>query len=718
MHKVHWMSDIVDESVKGFLVSFAQAIGIVLVVLAIFMGVRMGLIIGFALILTILATFVLLAIFGIDLQRMSLGALIIAMGMMVDNAIVVADGVSVRLQKGMDRKQAAIEAASQPAWPLFAATIIAVMAFYPIYASTEGAGEYCRTLFTVVAIALLSSWVISVTVTPLQCLDMLPAPKKDDSGVEPFTTGFYAHFRGLLSGAIRLRLLTIGIMVALLVVAVGSFGNVKQLFFPESSMEKFMVDFWLPEGSRIQDVAAQLETAEEKFKADERVDSVTAYIGSGPPRFYLPVDPEYPYQSYGQLIVNVRDFRAVDELIEEFTPWFEETFPNAQVPLRKYGVGPSNNWKLELRISGPAVADPAVLRDLGDQALAILERSPLAATPRINWRERVQKVVPEYNQERARWSAITREDVATATQRAFDGRTVGLYREADDLIPIVLRHVEDERGDVGGLPTLQVQPSGSTQSVPLAQVTDGILPEWEDPLIWRRDRRRTITVQANPIPGVTFPTLQADVIDELEAIELPPGYEMVWGGEHEDTVDSQASLIPGVIPAGIIITFLIVLLFNAFRHLLVLLFTVPFALIGITAGLLFFDVPFGFVALLGAMSLAGMMIKNGIVLLDEINLNLSLGKTPYDSVLDSAASRLRPVALAAATTVLGVIPLLKDPFWIGLSVVIMVGLTFGTILTMVLLPTFYCTLYRIRTPEKGESVRRAPPGSEEQLQTP
>ncbi len=709
VHRVHWMSDIVDQSVKGFLVSFAQAVGIVLVVLALFLGVRMGVIIGCALIVTILATFILLAVFGIDLQRMSLGALIIAMGMMVDNAIVVADGVAVRLQKGMDRTQAAIEAASQSTWPLLGATVIAVLAFYPIYASTEGAGEYCRTLFTVVAIALLTSWVISMTVTPLQCLDMLPTPKQSDGDADPFHGGFYRHFRGFLSTAIRFRFLTIGIMVALLVTAVVGFGNVKQLFFPASSMQKFMVDFWLPEGSRIQDVAARLETAERRLLADERIEEVTAYIGSGPPRFYLPVDPEYPYQSYGQLIVNVSDYREIDGLIEELAPWFEATFPNAQVPMRKYGVGPSNTWKFELRISGPAVADPAVLRDLADQGLAVLERSPLADTPRINWRERVQKVVPGYNQERARWSAVTREDVASATQRAFDGRTVGLYREGDDLIPIVLRHAEEERTNVGGLGTLQVQPAGSVQTVPLAQVTDSILPQWEDPLIWRRDRRRTVTLQANPVPGVTFPSLRASVLDELEAIELPPGYTMVWGGEHEDTVDSQASLIPGVVPAGIIILFLIVMLFNAFRPLLVLLLTVPFALIGITTGLLFFDVPFGFVALLGAMSLAGMMIKNGIVLLDEINLNLSLGKTPYDSVMDAAASRLRPVALAAATTVLGVIPLLQDAFWIGLSVVIMVGLTFGTLLTMVLLPTFYCTLYRIPSPKPGTQRQTAPP---------
>jgi multidrug efflux pump subunit AcrB len=256
VHRVHWMSDIVAGAVNSFLINFAEAVAIVLVVIAIGMGLRMSLIIGTALVTTILASFLLMAIFDIDLQRMSLGALIIALGMMVDNAIVVADGIATRVEKGMDRTQAAIEAASQPAWPLLAATIIAVMAFYPIFASTEDAGEYCRTLFTVVAIALLSSWLISMTITPLQCVDMLPAPKEGATGADPYAGGFFRRYRALLETAIRFRFLTIGAMVALLVVALVGFGNVKQLFFPESSMSKFMIDYWAPEGTRIQNVAA------------------------------------------------------------------------------------------------------------------------------------------------------------------------------------------------------------------------------------------------------------------------------------------------------------------------------------------------------------------------------------------------------------------------------------------------------------------------------
>jgi len=429
IRRIHWMSDIVDEAVKGFLVSFAQAVGIVLIVLTVFMGLRMSLIIGTALIITILGSFLVMAVLGIDLQRMSLGALIIALGMMVDNAIVVADGIAVRLRKGMDRKQAAIEAASQPAWPLLGATVVAVMAYYPIFASPADAGEYCRTLFSVVAIALLVSWVVSMTVTPLQCIDMLPAPK-EDSAKDPYGSGFYQGFRKLLELAIRVRLLTIGAMVALLVVALIGFGNVTQLFFPDSSMNKFMIDFFAPEGNRIEQVAADLKQAEAELLADERVKDVNAFIGAGPPRFYLPVDPESPNQSYAQLIVNVHDFRDIDDLIAEFTPQLNEDFPSTVVSVRKYGVGPSQTWTFEVRLSGPAIADPGILRSFAKRGIAILDASPLAGPRQLDWREQVQKVQPQFSQERARWASVTRDDIARTTKRAFDGRTIGLYRES------------------------------------------------------------------------------------------------------------------------------------------------------------------------------------------------------------------------------------------------------------------------------------------------
>jgi multidrug efflux pump subunit AcrB len=691
VHRVHWQSDTVDESVKGFFVSLAEAVGIVLVVLTLFMGWRMGVIIGSGLILTILGTLLVMAILHIDLQRMSLGALVIALGMMVDNAIVVADGYAVRLQKGMEKVKAAVEAASQPAIPLLGATVIAVMTFYPIYASDEAAGEYCVTLFTVVAFALLTSWVISMVATPLQCIQMLPSGQTGGDQ-DPYGGTFYRVFRSLLRGALRIRYLTVAVLVVLLVVSLAGFKYVPQLFFPDSSMPKFMIDYWAPEGIRIQNVARDVRALEEKLMADDRIEAVSTFIGAGPPRFYLPVDPEGESAAYAQLIVNVKDYRDIDGIADEYDAWVKEQYPQSLVPIRKYGIGPSNTWAFEVRISGPALAQ------IGDQGLTILAQDPYTGSAQTDWRHRTQKLKIDYNNTRARWSNVNREDLAATTKRAFDGRNVGLYREGDELIPIVLRHVEDEREDVSGIELLQVRPGASSSSVPLAQVIDGVSVKWEEPIIGRRDRRRTITIQANSIPGITLPTYRAGVLEAFEELErsLPPGYKMEWGGEYEDSTKAQASLIPGIIPAAAIILFIIVALFNAYRPPLVIVSIIPFVAIGITAGLLATGVPFGFVALLGAMSLVGMMIKNAVVLLDQINLNLEEGMSRYDAIIEAAVSRLRPVALAAGTTVLGVIPLLQDVFWIGLAITLMAGLSFGTLITMFLVPVIYAILYRVK----------------------
>lgn len=697
VHRIHWQADVVDEAVSNFLISFLEAVLIVLIVLTIGMGWRLSLIIGIALIATILGSFMLMALMGIDLQRMSLGALIIALGMMVDNAIVVADGISVRLKQGKERVEAAVEAATLPSIPLLGATIIAVMAFYPIYSSNENAGEYCATLFSVVAISLLVSWVVSVTLTPLQCVDMLKV-EQQNADADIYGTGFFKLFRTVLEKALRRRWFTMSIMVVLLVASVIGFGQVKQLFFPDSSMTKFMVDYWAPEGTRTQTVSDKLIIVENKLLNDDRIANVSTFIGAGPPRFYLPVESEQPNSSYGQLIVNVKDYREIDGIIGELVPWLADQYPEAQVPVRKFGVGPSNTWKFEVRISGPNNAEPDVLRSLAQEISDILAAAPLAGMYQTDWRERVQKIVPDYNQERGRWAGIWREDIANATKRAFDGRVVGTFRQDDDLIPIVLRQIEEERRNVGALDVLQVQPAGSTYTVPLSQVTDDILTEWDDPIVRRRDRRRTITVQANPIAGVSLIELRNSVLEQVNQVVLPPGYSLEWGGEFESSKDSQASLIPGVIPAVAIIALIIVGLFNSLKPPLIIALTIPFAVIGLSTGLLVTGAPFGFVALLAAMSLVGMMIKNAIVLLDEVNLNLAKGQQAYEAVVAAALSRVSPVVLAAATTVLGVIPLLQDVFWVGLAVVIMAGLSFGTVLTMIVVPVLYVILYKIKSP--------------------
>ena len=427
------------------------------------------------------------------------------MGMMVDNAIVVTDGIMVRIAQGMDRKKAAIEAANGPAWALLGATVVACMAFYPIFASTYDTGEVAGSLFTVVSISLLLSWVFCQTAAPLLCIAILPSPKPGQAQTDPYQSKFYQSFRRLLSLAIRYRVLFLGSMVGLLVVSVLGFRFVEQMYFPDSSRAQFMIDYWAPEGTRIQQTSADLQRIEKFLQEQEATLSVSAFVGKGPPRFYLPVSGEDPYTSYAQIIVNTKSYAGVKQLVPETEAWVRTNVPEAMVRVRKYAVGAFDDWKIEARFSGPANADPATLRRLAEQGMQILRDSPYAKEVRANWRERVPALVPLFNDERARWAGVSRDDLARATRRASDGVVVGQYRQEDDLIPIVARNVDAERLKAAtSLEELQVTPRLSSHAVPALQVIDGIASPWEDPIIWRWDRRRAITVQCSP-NGVTAP---------------------------------------------------------------------------------------------------------------------------------------------------------------------------------------------------------------------
>lgn len=702
LHRVAWQADLVSKSINDFLINLTEAILIVMIVLWISMGFRMAIIIGIGgVLITIIGTFIFMNMFDIVLHRVSLGALIIALGMMVDNAIVVADGISVRIQNGMDRTQAAIEGATQPGWALLGATVIAVFAFYPIFGSVAATGEVGRSLFQVVAISLLLSWVLALTIIPLMCIGMLPVPDKSAEGADPYGGGLFQLFRKTLARVIKLRLPFLGVMVGLLLLSIFGFGYVNILFFPNSSRPQLMVDYWAPEGTRIQQVSEDLKPIEEKLMQSPYVKNVSTFMGQGPPRFYLPVEPELPYSTYAQIVINAESFDDILKLADEMEPWLAENYPQALTRVRNYSVGPSDTWKLSARFSGPANADPATLRSLANQGVEILKNSPYAKEVRTNWRQRKKKIVPKYDQERARWAAVSRLDVARATKWAHDGLVVGLYREGDDMYPIMVRQPEDQRQKaLENLELLQVLPSLSTDTIPLSQVTDGIEIQWEDPIIHRWDRRRAITVEASP-NGVTYSNLHKEIEKDFEAIELPPGYTLEWDGEYESINTSIEQLGPAIPIALVIMALILVGLFNALRPPLIIVCVIPFAIIGITFGLLLTGVQFGYMALIGAMSLAGMMTKNSIVLLDQIKIEKDSGKDVYNAVLEASVSRLRPVVNASATTILGLAPLLQDEFWQAMSVAIMFGLAFGTILTMLVVPVLYTVFYRIKSPDTG-----------------
>lgn len=698
LHKISWQSNVVDESVSGFVISMIESIIIVLIVLLIPSGVRMGGIIGLGLVLTIFATFLYMYFMKIPLERMSLGALIIAMGMMVDNSIVVADGIAVNLRKGMDRFQAAVLATATPALPLLSATIIAVMSFYPIYASEGSTGEYCRTLFVVVGVSLMISWLIAMLMTPQQCLWLLKS-NPEETQEDEFDTPFFHRFRKMINGILRYRTLSVCCLLIALCLSFVGFQYVVKLFFPYSTRPQLMVDYWAPAGTSIHEVAAKTSFMEKKFQETENVQSVSSFIGAGPPRFYLPVDPEFMYSNYGQLLINFNSYQDIDPFIANNADWLTHEFPEALVRIRKYNVGPGDAWKFELRVLGPYDAKTSELRELGTGLLAKVQRSPLGTDWRLDIMNPIRQLKTDYDQKRARSANISREDIANALKRSYDGLNIGLYREKNKLYNIQWRNTDDERESMlSHLDTLPVRGDNSVTSVPLAQVSNQTAFQWEEPYILRWDRQRQVAIQGSPVLTSTFADLKASVSKEIQDYPLPRGYSLFWDGEEDSSTTAQKQLMPGIVPTIIVILLCLVLTFNDFRPIAVILLTIPFAIIGVTAGLLLFNVPFGFMALLGAMSLAGMMNKNIVVLLDACNENLSKGMHPYHAIIEAAVCRARPVMLAAGTTVLGVIPLLQDVFWVGLGVAIMGGLTIGSILTLFAVPLFYTIVYQLQPP--------------------
>lgn len=701
LHRISWQSTVVEESISGFVISMIESVVIVLIVLLIPSGLRMGGIIGLDLILTILATFLYMYFMKIPLERMSLGALIIAMGMMVDNSIVVADSIAVNLRKGTKPFEAAVSATAVPALPLLAATLIAIMSFYPIYASEGSTGEYCRTLFIVVGVSLMISWFIAMLMTPQQCLWFLKVDK-NEKGEGEFNTPFFRTFRKILHSVLQYRYITLIILICTLLFSFFGFQYVVKLFFPASTRAQLMVDYWAPADTSIHEVANRTEVMQKRFNRAENVLDVSSFIGAGPPRFYLPVDPEFMFANYGQLIINFKSYRDIDPFIKQQSDWLQNEFPEALVRIRKYNVGPGDAWKFELRVLGPYNANLNELRKVGSELLAKVKKSPAGTDWRLDIMNPVQFLEAEYNQQRARSAGISREDMANALLRSYDGVAMGLYREKNKLYPIQWRNNKKERQDLlTHLDTLPVRGDFSVTSVPLSQAANSTDFHWQEPYILRWDRQRQVAVQGSPI--TTFPDLKKSLDEDINEFKLPAGFSLFWDGEQDSSATAQAQLMPGLIPMVIVILLSLVLVFNDFRPIVVILLTLPFAMIGITAGLLLFNVPFGFMALLGGMSLAGMMNKNIVVLLDACNEYIAKGMHPYNAIVEAAISRARPVMLAAGTTVLGVIPLLQDVFWIGLAVTIMGGLAIGSLLTLGAVPLFYTIVYGLKPPEEVEA---------------
>jgi multidrug efflux pump subunit AcrB len=691
---IYTQSDMVTTAIDGFLVNLVEAVAIVIVVLLLFMGLRSGLIIGAVLIITIAVTFIFMAPAGIALERISLGALIIALGMLVDNAIVIIDGMLVRIQRGMDAETAAGEIARQTAMPLLGATAVAIIAFAAIGLSPDSTGEFCRSLFTVIGISLSLSWVTAMTITPLLGIWFLKPPKPGENTEEkdPYDTAFYRAYKKFVDLCLRFRWVTVGLMLGLFVLSLFGFRLVDRAFFPASTTPMLRVDVFWSIDQHIDETEQKAAVIEKGLSELEGVRHVATAIGQGPLRFMLTFTPEKAHSGYAQFLVSIEDYRTLKRDIQRAEDYIGRVAPDAIAFGRTFDLGPSKPGKIEARLVGP---DPNVLRDLEQQVLAIFSADHDTKGSRGRWYERVKVVRPRLSEEQADAHGITTRLVAEAIQQGFEGKRVGVYREGDEVIPVLFRQPEPTRLDVANLRQIPIWSAVAQRYIPIANVVTGQETAWTDEVVERRNRKRTLTVVTDPTSD-SAPTLWKRLAPQVEALPFPSGYYVEWGGEYESQNDAQKALFAPIPMFVGIMVLIVVALFNAIRQPLVIWLTVPLALIGVTAGLLLTNQPFGFMALLGFLSLSGMLIKNAIVLIDEIDLQIREGKPTYDAILDSGVSRLRPVAMAAATTILGMLPLFTDAFYVAMAVTIVGGLTVATVLTMIVVPVLYAIFFKAK----------------------
>ncbi|MDD3768016.1 MAG: efflux RND transporter permease subunit [Aminobacterium colombiense] len=694
---VYYQSDTVQKAINNFLLNLLEALSIVIAILLIFMGFRSGMLIGGVLLLTIFATFIAMKLVRIDLHSISLGALIVALGMLVDNAIVVADGLLVRIQSGEDRISSAVGVVTQTQWPLLGATFIAVIAFAPIGLSPDSTGEFCQSLFQVVGISLIISWVLAVTVTPVAGVRFLKTSAKAEI---PYDTKLYRVYRRFLKACIRKRKVTILVMVCLLGSALIGFTFVDQSFFPSSSSPLFTVEFWRPRGAYIEETQREVEKVEAFILKQPETVSVASYVGQGALRFILTYTPSDSSDSYGHLIVEAKDLKSAESLRRKLGNFMNIEMPDIDPRVRSFSKGTGGGAKIQARFTGD---DPRVLRRLGEEAFYMMRNAPDSMNIRSDWGERVKVIRPVLDEVRTRQAGLTRQDVASALEMSFSGIQAGLYRERDKLLPIIARLPKADRARLGALPEVEVWSPLMRKYIALTQITKSIDTIAEDPVIYRRNRMRTFSVECDSRSGKTG-LLFARIKPELENISLPLGYSLSWEGEYESSQKAQGGLV-GMIPiAFLAMVAILVVLFNGFKQPIMILLCLPLSIIGVTAGLLLFHKSFDFMALLGFLSLAGMLIKNAIVLIDQIDLEIREGKEGFSAIVDSAMSRARPVLMAAMTTVLGMIPLYFDILFSALAVTIMFGLAFATVLTLIIVPVLYSVFLKIPV-FKDENVR-------------
>ena len=725
--KIFFQPDKVNDAISSFMWNLLESVAIVILVLIFTMGFRSGLIIGFGLVLTVAVSFPILLMCGTTLQRISLGAFIVAMGMLVDNAVVIMDGILVDKQRGLPPKVYLYRIGRNTAMPLLGATIIAASTFLSVYLSPDTAGEYAGDLFLVLCVSLLASWVLALVQVPMCAKSWLPSRKKSNgtSGAV-MNSPIHRFVRRTIAFLIGYKRTTILVAFGVLALSIFGMTRVKNLFFPDFDYKQFVVECFFPAATDANAVRDRLLEMEDSLSDNPALERIAISQGSAPAHYCLVRPMTSGGDCYGELTIDCKDYKTVLKQIPIVRKQLREAFPEAYIRIRKYNFSISTSHTVEVEFSGP---DPAVLRDLSHQAEAIMRRCPYVDPYSVqnNWKPTGKAMVAEYVQQDALRSGIARGDVANALLAATDGMPVGVLNDQDRMVMLNLQvrnadgsrisnlndipvwsmmnvHFSNEelQGALGGGNAMGELQDKVFRATPLGNVAKDIRLDWDEDVVLRLNGRRIIEAECDPNPDCDAAT-PAKVVslikDEIEAIPLPAGYAMRWVGEGEVQGEAIGNLMRFVPLTVFLILAILLLLFNSWRKVILILLCFPFVFCGITPSLLLSGQPMTFMAIIGILGLIGMMVKNAIVLVDEINrLQTEEKKHPYTAVIEATVSRVRPVLMASLTTIVGMLPLVTDPMYSSMAITIMGGLTVGTIITLILLPLFYTAMFRIRKP--------------------
>jgi multidrug efflux pump subunit AcrB len=690
---VHLVADqphVVHEAVGEFTKSFAEAIVIVLVVSFLALGWRPGIVVAVAIPLVLAITFLLMKLTGTSLQRISLGALIIALGLLVDDAMIAVEMMIKKMEEGYDKIKAATFAYSSTAFPMLTGTLVTIVGFVPVGFAQSAAGEYVFSLFAVVGIALIVSWIVAVLFTPLTGVALLPAKIKGHGG---HGQGFVSRrFRIVLEKALRQKWIVLGASGGLFALALLGMNFVPQQFFPNSDRPELMLDLTLRKGASIKWTQEAVARVEKILAADPDIKHWSFYVGQGAVRFYLPLEPELANDFFAQAVVVTKDYKVRDQVSARLERALAGEH-DLMARIKTLELGPPVGWPLKFRVSGP---DPVKVRDLAQAFAQVVGQNANTRNINYDWNEPAKVIRVEVDQDRARALGISSQHLSNTINAMLSGTSITQVRDNIYLVDVVARAVPEERAKLESLRSLMLPiPGGRT--VPLEQVA-ALSYTQEPPLIWRRQRLPTVTVQADVAPGFEGAT----VVQQLEAdiqkfrASLPPGYHVAIGGVVEESAKGQASIFVVVPVMLFLMAAILMVQLMSFQRLILVLLTAPLALIGVVAALLVARAPLGFVAILGVMSLIGMVIRNSVILIAQIDDHIKAGEDPWSAVISATEHRLRPILLTAAAAILGMIPIASTVFWGPMAYAVMGGLIVATLLTLVFLPALYVTWFRIK----------------------